>query len=102
MKKSVIVANLKEMLDDTKGAVQNERIWAKGSLEDSEEAMMHENNADSLEERVDNLELIIKVLEGDADEDAFFEDAISSVLEEEELAETEYVEMLTELKEQYC
>lgn len=100
MTKAEMVANLKEMLDDTQGGVQNEGIWAKGSF--GEEQMMHEANKETLEERVENLELIISVLEGNSDSDEFFEEAICSVLEEEELAETEYVEMFTELKEQYC
>lgn len=101
MTKTEMVANLKEMLEDTQGAVQNESIWADGSF--GEEKKMHELNRRGLEIRVENLELIIKVLEGkDTILAEHFEDAICAVLYEEELAETEYVEMLTELKEQYC
>lgn len=102
MTKTEIVANLKEMLDDTKGAVQNEHIWALGAPNE-EQASMHNENERNLEERVENLEIILKVLEGEVDTtEIFLEDAIEAVLEEEKLADTEYVEMFTELKEQYC
>ena len=101
MTKTEMVANLKEMLEDTRGGVQNEHIWALGASE--EEARMHELNQRGLEIRVELLELIINVLEGKETVLAErFEDAICAVLYEEELAETEYVEMLKELKEQYC
>lgn len=102
MTKTEIIAKIKEMVDDTKGAVQNEHIWALGAPNE-EQTNMHQLNQRSLEIRVEQLELIINVLEGkDTVLAEHFEDAICAVLYEEELAETEYVEMFTELKEQYC
>ena len=101
MKKTEIIAKLNEMLDDTKGAVGNESIWASGSS--GEEHDMHLANKKTLEERVENLELIIKVLDGEiAAEDVFIGDAIETILVEEELAETEFVGMFEELKAVYC
>lgn len=101
MTKTEMVANLKEMLEDTQGGVQNEGIWANGSF--GEEQKMHQLNKRGLEIRAELLELIINVLE---EKDTVlaerFEDAICAVLYEEELADSEYVEMLKELKEQYC
>ena len=101
MTKTEMVANLKEMLEDTQGGVQNEGIWADGSF--GEEQKMHQLNKRGLEIRAELLELIINVLEEkDTALDNHFEDAICAILHEEELAETEYVEMFKELKEQYC
>ena len=100
MKKSEIVAKIKDMLEDTEGAVQNEHIWALGAP-DEEQASMHSENERNLEERVENLKLIIKVLEND-EENKYFADAICEVLAQEELAETEYVDMFKELKEKFC
>ena len=101
MTKAEMVANLKEMLEDTQGGVQNESIWANGSF--GEEQKMHQLNKRSLEIRAELLELIINVLEeNDTVLDEHFEDAICAILHEEELADSEYVEMFKELKEQYC
>ena len=101
MTKTEMVAKLKEMLEDTQGGVQNEDIWAKGSS--GEEMKMHQLNKRGLEIRAELLELIINVLEEKETVLAgHFEDAVCNILNEEELADSEYVEMFKELKEQYC
>ena len=46
-------------IDDTAGTIDNERLWAKGSL-DEEEEMMHEGNIETLEEYREYLEDALK------------------------------------------
>lgn len=97
---------LKEMLDDTIGAIENEKIWAAGS-ETNTEKKMHLKNIPALEERKKDLSYLIGVYEeydkfspADAVAPDIFEEVsskIESILEEERLAETEYVDFFEEL-----
>ena len=92
-----------EMLDDTVGAIDNEKIWAAGS-ETNTAKKMHLGNIAALEERKNNLSYLIDIYEDfssakTVDPNILKEVAskIEAILEEEKTAETEYVDFLEEL-----